>query len=246
MNYIEIVPRKMETFVEYMRQLMLKYPEISGANIPDIYRLDLRSYDVAGVLLDAGIKAIPHFRSIAQSIEDAISILEDLIPRGLDEILIIKGDNPESVKINTFPVSSITFLKKIKKRFPSLKVHCALDPYRNSFKKELEYCQMKLDAGADGFFTQALFDIDLARIYMEQLSGVKIYFGHSPVLTDSSKHYWETTNSAIFPANFKKDMKTNCNTAKQLIELADNNNHHTYLMPILAPVDEYLSGIFGG
>ena len=38
-----------------------------------------------------------------------------------------------------------------------------------SMKKELDYTKKKIDAGADGLFSQPFFDLNLAEIYLDQL-----------------------------------------------------------------------------
>ncbi len=244
MNLLEIVPHKINTFADEVKALFEQYPQIDGINIPDVLSLKYRSHEGAEKLLKAGIRAIPHFRSIDRPLEDLCDLVKSLIDIGLKDLLIVKGDNPQQINTKTYSVTTIMAVKKIKDLWPNLKVYCALDPYRDSFKKELEFCNIKKMAGIDGFFTQPFFDPELARIYIEQIANTEIFIGHCPVLNEASLNYWETKNNAIFPKSFKMDLEHNCSIAKELLQLAKKFNQHTYLMPILTPLDPYLRGIF--
>lgn len=126
-----------------------------------------------------------------------------------------------------------------------MQVHAALDQYRGNVQAELEYARQKIDAGADGLFTQPFFDIRLMDIYAEQIEQVPIFWGASPVLSDSSRSYWETRNRAYFPKDFAPTMEWNADFAKKLIEHAQAAGGHVYLMPIRVKISAYLGAIFG-
>jgi methylenetetrahydrofolate reductase (NADPH) len=242
-NFLEIVPKKIETFAEEVKAIQKKYPSVTGINVPDILSLKHRSEEAAEVLLKEGIHTIPHFRSVDRTIDELCALLGRFIDLGLKEILLVAGDKPQQLNIKTYSVTPAMAVQRIKSVWPQLKVYCGLDQYRESFKKELDYCEIKKMAGCDGFFTQPFFDVELARIYLEQLGDTEIFVGHCPVTNENSKNYWKTKNNAIFPKNFELNMESNCELANQLIGLAKKFGQHTYMMPILAPIDPYLSGV---
>jgi len=49
-------------------------------------------------------------------------------------------------------------IRRIKREAPELTVYAGFDPYRSGVQAELEYAHAKLAAGADGLFSQPLFD----------------------------------------------------------------------------------------
>ncbi len=244
MNLVELVPRDLEALKTEAHHILNECKAINGINIPDVLRLPNRSHTSAELLLSHGVQAIPHIRAMDRPEEETIAIIERLIQKGLNSVLIVAGDKPNQIGFNTYPITPIMVVEKLKIQFPELRIYCGLDPYRDSFKKELEYCRMKLHAGADGFFTQPFFDKDLARIYLEQFSDTPLFVGISPVLTEQSYNYWVTKNNAIFPSSFALDLDTNFRIGKEIIETAKKFNQNTYLMPIKMDAFEYVKGIF--
>lgn len=57
---------------------------------------------------------------------------------------------------------------------------CMLDvnPYRLGFRDKLTAVYRKINAGADGFFTQPVFDLRLMAIWAEMLHGLNVYWGN--------------------------------------------------------------------
>ena len=60
----------------------------------------------------------------------------------------------------------------------------------------------KIEAGADGFFTQPYFDLRLLEVWADLLPDVPTYWGVTPVLADSTRRYWERRNAAFLPRDF--------------------------------------------
>ena len=114
----------------------------------------------------------------------------------------------------------------------------------DSFQGELAYCKRKLDAGADGLFSQPFFDVEMARIYLDQLKSTSVFVGMSPVITEKSLNYWKTVNNVIFPDQFDLALSANCKIGRGLMQLARDYTQHTYSMPIRMDPDEYLAGLF--
>ncbi len=244
MNLCELVPRDLDALVLEAKELMVNYPDLDGINVPDVHRLDVRSYEAAARLLDEGIFAVPHIRAIDNPIDVTMTHISSLIEKGLTHVLIVTGDFPVNISAKTYPVKVVDLVRKLKAKHSSLKVYCAVDPYRQSFQEELSYCQQKVEAGADGFFSQPFFDPKLAEIYIEQLGEVDFFVGVSPVTSENSYNYWIVRNKAIFPHNFKTNMDFNCELGKGIIDMAKKHGKHTYLMPIKNDPKIYLSGLF--
>jgi methylenetetrahydrofolate reductase (NADPH) len=245
MNLCELVPRDLESFVAEAKEIVAKYPEVKGINVPDVHRLDVRSYNAADSLLDEGVFVVPHIRAIDNPIEVTVAILSRLVKKGLTHVLIITGDTPINISAKTYPVKVVDLVKTLKAVHPDLKVYCAVDPYRQSFQKELTYCKEKIEAGADGFFSQPFFDPKLAEIYIEQLGDVEFFVGLSPVTSENSYNYWIVRNKAIFPHNFETTMEFNCELGKDVVAMAKKHAKNTYLMPIKNDPNVYLAGLFG-
>ena len=122
---------------------------------------------------------------------------------GVSEVLVVRGDPPHDLSHRTWPNTSEDIIRRFKRHHPELRVYAAFDPYRLGLRDELTGVMRKLDAGADGFFTQPLFDLRLLEICMEMLPGQTVYWGVAPVLGARAKAYWETTNRVVFPAGFR-------------------------------------------
>jgi methylenetetrahydrofolate reductase (NADPH) len=237
MIYFELVPKDLEELVKEATQICTQFKAIQGINIPDIASLPIRSGEATAKLLENKIEAIPHIVCKDKSVEMVLAEIAKLMNLGLQSVLILSGDQ------TTQRISS-NYISKVKGAYPQLKVYAALDPYRQSIKAELDYCEEKIEAGADGFFTQPFFYEELAEIYLEQLSGkTKVFLGICPVITESALYYWKTKNNSIFPQGFKISMDYNAVLAQKLLALAVEHKQHSYLMPIMVDSIKYLKEI---
>ena len=244
MIFLELVPRNTDNLLSIASSALEKHSQITGINIPDIKRIDIRSYDAVEFLLQHNITALPHIRAQDMSIETHLRTIEKLINKGLKQVLIITGDPIKSQSIPAFNTTTLELVSALKKRFSSLIVYCGIDAYRQEESIELDYADKKLQAGADGFFSQPFFDIHLAESYLKRFKSCEFFVGIAPVTKQSSYDYWVSVNKVSFPSEFQLDLAYNCNLAKRLIDLANSYNQHSYLMPIKTPVASYLEGIF--
>ena len=242
MILVELVPRLLETLITESQQITEQYPAITGINIPDVLRIPVRSYDGASALLQHNINAIPHIRTGDRDIAGHLNILIPLVDQGLKSVLIVTGDHDETGIHRE--ISTLDLIAAIKSSLPVLQVFAGLDPYRNSLKNELLYCKQKLDAGAEGFFTQPFFDLKYAEVYLDQLTDCPIFLGVSPVTTEKSQTYWINQNNACFPPSFTLDLQGNCRLADKMIQLSQSYGQNIYLMPIKVDPLTYLEGIW--
>lgn len=244
MHFLELVPHDLDRLSQHAEIYLKQFPQLDGINVPDILRVEHRSYTAAAALLKHGITTVPHIRRIDHPISKTIEIISALVDKGLKHVLIVKGDLPQNMQ-DIFDIKAETVISTLKKKLPELKVYAAIDQYRQSFKSEYDYCQEKIDAGCDGFFTQPFFHPDFAKVYLDQIRNSNIFIGFSPVVTEKSFNYWVNRNNAVFPKNFEYTLEHNARIAKELIKITEDYNQHTYHMPIRVNVADYLAAVFG-
>lgn len=242
---IELVPRSYEGLEAEIDSIKKEFARIDTLNIPDLLNCSIRSWE-ACLRNDGRFRtAIPHIRSIDFDLNSSFELGGLLQKNNINSILAVTGDPPQDTSRTVYDNTSIDLIKAVKKEYPSMKVYAAIDPYRYSLRDELNIIKRKLDAGADGFFTQPFFDVRLLELYMEQMDGISVYWGISPVTTENSKRYWEKRNNVVFPRSYKLDIDSNAEVAKQIMKSADSHGSSVYFMPIKVDPVEYLRKVFG-
>jgi methylenetetrahydrofolate reductase (NADPH) len=241
---LELVAKSFDSFLEDCNTHIKNFPKIAAINIPELRSVEIKSFEASRHLLKNGVAAIPHFRLIDRSLEDLENKIAELITLGLKQVLLISGDPPLDMQ-NFVPsgIKAPQAIKHIKTKFPNLKVYAGQDSYRQSFKKELDYCKEKLDCGADGFFTQPFFSKGLLNQWLEQLHDTDIWVGLSPVTGSNSRNYWESVNQVVFPPNFEFTLEGNCSLARRILTTIESAGKNAYLMPITISADKYLHGL---
>ena len=172
---------------------------------------------------------------------DGLDFLKD---SQFSHVLIVQGDKPQETSRNVYGTKSINLISTIRQYYPNLKIYAALDPYRQGMSEEIRYAHQKIDAGINGFFSQPFFDLRLLEMYEEQLRGIDIFWGVSPVLNEKSKRYWEVKNKVVFPSDFSYSLSWNQSFGRELLEFSLERGNSVYFMPIKADTKEYLEGIF--
>lgn len=242
---IELVPRSHEHLQAELQLIRSSFPSINTVNIPDLMRLEMRSWEGSALSKAYYEHCIPHVRAIDFSMKESFALAQYLHEHRIDEILVVTGDHPQGLSRTIYPTAASDFIRKIKEECPGIKLYAALDPYRASMRQEYEYIQRKRESGADGFFTQPFFDLRFMEMYAELLQGLDIFWGVSPVTSERSKSYWETKNQAIFPADFQPTLEWNTRFAKRVLDFSTATNSSLYFMPIKTDLKAYLDGIFG-
>jgi methylenetetrahydrofolate reductase (NADPH) len=240
---VELIPRGEAELLADARAVRAAMPRASAFNIPDLMRFPLRSWEACKVTSGILPASIPHIRAIDLPPGDDVPMLDAVMAAGLDEVLVIRGDPPHDMSHRTYPNSSEDVIRRFKRRFPSLRVYAAFDPYRLGFRDEMTGVQRKLDAGADGFFTQPIFDVRLLEICAELLQGQCVFWGIAPVVGERSKAYWGTTNRVIFPAGFSPTLDWNRAFAIEAITVIQKLDDNVYFMPIRVNLTQYLTGL---
>jgi methylenetetrahydrofolate reductase (NADPH) len=80
-------------------------------------------------------------------------------------------------------------------------------------------------------------------IYHDLLSGLEVFWGVSPVMSERSKDYWDNLNNAIFPPDFTPTLEWNRQFARQALEFVEKTDSSIYFMPIRVDLGAYLDGI---
>ncbi len=240
---IELVPRSSELLERDLEVLHERFKSVQMVNIPDILRYELRSWEACRQAKRTVPCAIPHLRAMDFNLCDLGPLKEALSRGNLSEVLIVQGDPPQDLGHRIFPTKSVDLIRAIKSLTPQVKVYAAIDPYRNSFRQEMAYIKAKVDAGADGFFTQPFFHQGLMEVWHDLLEGTEVFWGVSPVASERTQRYWETKNNAIFPGAFEPTLEWNRQFAKRALAWARSRNTNLYFMPIRLDLIRYLGGI---
>jgi methylenetetrahydrofolate reductase (NADPH) len=240
---IELVPRSLESLDDDLRVVCQRLPAIRTTNIPDLLRFELRSWDACARARQSLARAIPHVRAMDFAEKQAGELAGRLRERGLAEVLIVRGDMPQDMGRRVHATSSAEFIRALKAVDPEIRVYAVFDPYRCGLREELEGVQEKLAAGADGFFTQPIFDLRFMDVCADQLVGVDVYWGLSPVVRAASRRYWEVKNRAFFPASFEPTLEWNRELAARCVAWARERDQGLYFMPIKVDIAAYLEGI---
>jgi methylenetetrahydrofolate reductase (NADPH) len=247
---LEVVPRNREALIAGAKTAA-EFPRITVINVPDILRFPIRSWEACGVLQDAaGDSApervyIPHLRAMDFDPALPFPLAGYFRARGITRALVIVGDPPPEGSRRTYPAETVSFIKKLKREMPELTIYAAFDPYRSNIRYELDYLRAKEDAGAAGFMSQPFFDLRLLEIYAEYLEGKTVFWGISPVLSESNRHYWECRNRAILPKNFRPNLDWNIEFGRRVLAFCEARDFHLYFMPIKADFRSYLTGLLG-
>jgi methylenetetrahydrofolate reductase (NADPH) len=243
---LELVPHSLEGLLNEAQNAAENYSEIGWINVPDIMRLDTRSYDAAEFLLSKDINVIPHLRTIDRSIEDTVILLKGLVEKGLKRVVIVSGDPIDSPDFKPSGVTPVELVKVLKVELPQLDCYGGLDPYRQNLRDEIDYGLEKLEAGYKGLFTQPFFCESLLEAYLKYFPGAEIWVGISPVTSKSSIRYWENVNKVAFPSDFESGLEYASAQAKRLLKVAEKYGQNSYLMPITIKPKEYLPAVFTG
>ena len=237
---IELVPRSEAQLSAELATIKRNFRSVNAINIPDLTRLEMRSWDGCAVARSEFTTTIPHLRACDTHPDKPLPMVETLVEHDITEVLVVTGDYDVE---NPPRATSIDLIKRLRAELPYLKIYAALDPYRENLQTEQDYFEAKLEAGADGFFTQPFFDLRLLGIYADMLRGVPVYWGVAPVISAKSMRYWRTRNRAVFPREFEPTLEWNRNFACRALSFIRERNGHVYFMPIRVDLEKYLCGI---
>jgi methylenetetrahydrofolate reductase (NADPH) len=258
---LEAVPRSAESLGEAM-ETAVRGGRIGLINVPDLLRFPLRSWEACELLRRraselgypaSAVELLPHIRAI--DFDEALPFPHTGLFRrqGIGKALVIAGDPPPKKAggavagglRRTYATGTAAFITKLKREMPELELYAAFDPYRSNIRYELDYLRAKEDAGAAGFMSQPFFDLRLLEIYAEYLEGKNVFWGITPVLSASSRAYWESRNRAVFPRSFRPDLAWNLDFGRRVLDFCRDGGVNLYLMPIKTDLAPYLDGLCG-
>ena len=219
--------------------------------------------------------AVPHFRAAEVLADEVAGwpVLTRLRSGGIDEVLVVSGDalptgapssptgTPAPAPPSPVPAAppgagapapeaagpslAVDAIRALRAAHPDLRLYAALDPYRSGFAAELAYAEAKLDAGADGLFTQPFFDLRLLAVWQELTSGLEVFWGVTSVTSPRSQRYWLSRNRAVFPAGFEPTLAWHRDLAARVLEHVAGSGGHLYFMPIRVSVRDWLGDLLG-
>ncbi len=164
---LELVPRDLNLFLDESRLNLDRYPFYSKNQCSrnSIGRNKIIR-GIQGSFLEHSLPAVPHFRLIDRTLDDLLkklSSLQEMEPKGSS---LIGGDPPKNGEFVPSGLTTLEAISQVRKAFPSLKIYAGLDPYRSSFRRELDYAKQKLDAGCNGFYTQPFFSLKVLDLWL--------------------------------------------------------------------------------
>lgn len=242
---MELVPRNEDELREDLKITRDCVRGVDVINIPDLLRLDIRSWEGAAIAQEYFSAVMPHIRAIDVDLTKPLSMRPELRRSGITEVLVIEGDPPQDMNHKFYPTVTTDVIQKFHQEMPEVKVYAGIDQYRGSMRQELYRIQRKLQAGAVGFFTQPFFDMRLMEMYSDMLDGQNVYWGVSPVMSERSQSYWELKNNVVFPKDFKPTLDWSIEFSKRALEFVNKRGANLYLMPIKSNLKAYLQGVLG-
>jgi methylenetetrahydrofolate reductase (NADPH) len=240
---IELVPRSLASLDAELRLLRERFPEVDTVNVPDLLRFPLRSWDACAQARTVVPHAIPHLRAMDAAPDAPFALREKLAAAGIDAVLVVTGDPPQDLAHRVHPTTPVELIRTIKRAAPELRVYAGVDPYRSGVRAELDYARAKLDAGADGFFSQPLFDERLLGVWAELLEGREVWWGVTPVVGERMRSWWEAKNRAFFPRHFEPTLAWSRALAARALEWARDRDANLYFMPIRVDLAAWLEGV---
>lgn len=248
---VELVPRSAGSVREEMADVSGLLPWVDTINIPDLVKFDLRSWEATRVAGEAALRPdgsiyprIPHIRAADVNPEAPLPMAQDLLDQGVDEVLVVSGDDADYFTHHTYPVDAVDVIRRFRAELPQLTVYASLDPYRSGMAQELRYLERKLAAGASGIFTQPFFDTHLMGAWASVLpTDIEVWWGATTVTTKASIGYWRRRNLVAFPTSFEPTLQWQREFARRALDFARERSQHIYLMPVRTSVKDYLDGV---
>jgi methylenetetrahydrofolate reductase (NADPH) len=248
---IELVPRDPDSLRAQVDEALRLGPRVTITNFPDLLRFDLRSWEAArlarahAATARRDLAAVPHVRAMDVDPARPWRPAEPLTAAGIDTVIVVQGDPPDDMRHPVTGATSLEVIAKLRRDHPDWTIYAALDPYRQGIAPERDYALRKLDAGADGFFTQPFFDLRLVGAWRDLLPRVPIFWGVTSVTSVRSMRYWTARNRAVFPTAFEPTLSWHQRFARDVVRFAEEHDADVYFMPIRAGIGDWLGEVLG-
>jgi homocysteine S-methyltransferase len=248
----ELGPVKGALFQESLDKAK-EYLSLDGINVHDcpMGNLRINAISMASFIQrDLNLEAIPHFTCRDRSLLGTQADLLGAHALGIRHILLTTGDPPKHGPYPSKPVYDyntfelIALIKKMNsgadyndKEFggnTDFKIACTAMPTARELDRELEKMERKINAGADFFQTQVVYDVKKAITFSEKARnlGKPILMGIMPLKSLKMARYMKDNVEGIdvpdeIISSMEKDGKTG-------IEIANN---------IISDIYNYVDGI---
>lgn len=240
---LELIPRSRSGLRAELDTVREHFPGVDTVNVPDLTRFSTRSWEGCA-FARPHLRAIPHIRAIDLNPKEPLPMSGLLLAHEIDEVLIVTGDAPSDMNRRVYNVDAEAAIRRFRRELPHVRVYAGLDPYRQSFARERDYLERKLEAGAVGFFSQPFFDLRLMDTYADLLpEGAEMWWGVTNVTSEGSANYWTSRNNAVFPRSFDLSLEWNRKLAGDALQFARDRGQNVYFQPIRTDLREYLEGI---
>jgi homocysteine S-methyltransferase len=248
----ELGPVKGALFQESMDKAK-EYVSLDGINVHDCPMGNLRINAISMASLiqrDLNLETIPHFTCRDRSLLGTQADLLGAHALGIRHILLTTGDPPKHGPYPSKPVYDyntlelITLIKKMNsgldyndKEFgghTDFKIACTAMPTARELDRELKKLEKKIDAGADFFQTQVVYDVKKAIAFSEKARnlGKPILMGIMPLKSPKMAKYMKDNVEGIdVPDEIISSMEKEGKTG---IEIASN---------IISDIYKYVDGI---
>ncbi len=240
---LEIAPRSPEFLSTAIQEVNTRLSRVTTLTIPDLQNSDMGSLDASLYATHLFPNVIPCFRALEINLAKPWPEASLIVEKGFKEIALVTGDSPKNAPLSHKSEILLEVIRKLKREVSGLKILVGLDPYRKAAPKEMEYARVKLEAGADGFITQAFFDLELFETYSNLLKPHEVFWGVSPVLDENAWQFWNDKVKAVFPTDFKPTLDWNRAFSRKMLEMAQEKGGNLLFMPIHAPILECYEGI---
>jgi len=243
---VELVPRDAASLLRQLEATLALGAGVHAVNLPDLLRFEVRAWDAAitarahALVGQRDLAAIPHVRAMDVPLDRPWAPAAALDAAGIDEVVVVQGDPPDDMRHELSGASSLQVIAKLRREQPHWRIYAALDPYRQSIAAERDYALRKLDAGADGFFTQPYFDVRLLAAWRDLLPDVPVFWGSTSVTSERSLRYWVSRNRAVFPNDFEPSLAWHQRFASEFVSVARETGANVYFMPIRVSITEWL------
>ncbi len=238
----EIGPPKGVDVSQMLEDADLVKGRVDAVNVTDLQSsvLKLGSMAVCRLLKDRGIEPILQMTCRDRN---RLALQSDLLSAsvlGIDNVLVLTGDypsagdHPEAKPV--FDLGSVELLDAIKglqsgfdmngnilKGAPKFCVGAVVNPGADPLEPEIIKMEKKIDAGALFFQTQAVYDIELFKKFLEASKNLKTVIIAGIVLLKSAKmaRYMNNNVAGVFvPEDLIKEMENASDKGTKAIEVA--------------------------
>ncbi len=117
------------------------------------------------LLEKAGVPVAPHISCMADSSEGIRKLLDNYLERGVDHLVILRGDRPGGTTVSGEFQYADQLVRWVREQFGDafhIEVACypEIHPESDSLQSEMKYFKQKIESGANGAITQYFFNPD--------------------------------------------------------------------------------------